>query len=40
MDELQGRVRFPTGGHSPRAAEPLIRCNSGTDGTVRMKEER
>ena len=35
---LQGRVKFPTGGKSPPAPMALNRCNSGTDGTVRMKE--
>jgi hypothetical protein len=35
---LQGRVQFPTGGESPRAFGP-IRCDSGTDSTVWMRED-
>ncbi len=37
----QGRVQFPTGGDSPRLPDyqGLNRCNSGTDGKVRMEEE-
>ena len=35
---LQGRVRFPTGGkaHEPQG---MIRCNSGADSTVWMEED-
>ena len=35
---LQGRVRFPTGG---KAREPrgMIRCDSGADSIVWMKED-
>ena len=37
---LQGGARFPTGGDSPRAAErQLNRCDSGTNGIVRMEED-
>ncbi len=34
---FRGGVKFSTGGESPRASG-LNRCNSGTDGIVRMKE--
>ncbi len=36
--DLQGREYIPTGGivRKPRGK---IRCNSGTDGTVRMRED-
>jgi hypothetical protein len=38
---LQGGVRFPTGGDSPQLAkiQRLNLCNSDTDGTVRKGEE-
>jgi len=36
--DLQGRVRFPTGGDSPRA-ERQMQCNSATDSTVWMEED-
>ena len=35
---LQGGVQFPTGSYSLRAFG-MNRCNSDTDGIVRMKEE-
>ena len=35
---FQGEVQFLTGGDSPRADFRLNRCNSGTDGIVRMEE--
>ena len=38
---LRGWVKFPTGGESPRTepkAQP-IRCDSGADSTVWMREE-
>ena len=34
---LRGRVKFPTGGIVHDHACVLMRCNSSTDGTVRMK---
>ncbi len=41
-NNLQGKVKFLTGGNScelsPRAARQ-IRCDSGTDSTVWMKED-
>ena len=37
---LRGEVQFLTGGESPRGENiRLIRCNSETDGIVRMKED-
>jgi len=35
---LQGRVRFPTGGKA-RGPRGMIRCDSGADSIVWMKEE-
>ena len=35
---LRGRVKFPTGGIVHDHACVLMRCNSSTDGKVRMKE--
>lgn len=37
-EPLQGRVKFPIGGHSPRALRRGVWWNSKTDGTVRIKE--
>lgn len=39
IQSLQGGVKVPTGGYSPRASMRQVRCDSGADGTVRMKEE-
>jgi hypothetical protein len=36
---LQGRVKYPTGGDSPRA-ERQMQCDSATDSTVWMKEDK
>lgn len=35
---LQGRVRFPTGGKA-RGPRGMIRCDSGADSIVWMKED-
>ena len=35
---LQGRVRFPTGGKA-RGPKGMIRCDSGADSIVWMKED-
>lgn len=38
FDKTQGRVQFPTGGHTPRAERPN-RCDSDGDSTVWMEEK-